>query len=290
MTIASEITRLQWAKADIKTAIVNKWVSVADSVSLSNYCDCINAISSWWKAVEVLVVWWGWAWTYTFWWWWWGWVVKTLFQISWWSATVTVGAWWTNCGASWWYSQVLSWDNKVCATWWWGWAYVNGGTSWSIYINSTCVWWGNAWWTWVCDSRWTDWYWWWWGWWAGWAGCAWTTWNWSDWWVWLYWYWWWWWGWSDRCGGTGVGAGVDWWGTWENRCLKRFCCNANNYWWWWGGAERYRACWCQWVVDICYSIYWMSWFTSATWWNCCYVCDGMCVHRFTSNWTFTIVS
>lgn len=287
MTIASEITRLQWAKADIKTAIENKWVTVWN-ISLDNYAACIDAISSWWSSVEVLVVWWGWAWTQNFWWWGWGWVVKTLFSISWWSATVTVGVWWTTKGASWWYSQVLSWDNKVCATWWWGWAYVNGGTSWSIYINSTCVWWGNAWWTWAGAS---DDYAGWWGWgWAWWAWCAWTSWNWSDWWVWLYWYWWWWWGWSDRCWGTGVGAGVDWWGTWENRCLKRFCCNANNYWWWWGWWNRWTACWCQWVVDICYSIYWMSWFTSATWWNCCYTCDGMCVHRFTSNWTFTIVS
>ena len=44
MTIASEISRLQTAKANMKTAIVNKGVSVADSVSLTNYCNCINAI------------------------------------------------------------------------------------------------------------------------------------------------------------------------------------------------------------------------------------------------------
>jgi hypothetical protein len=48
---------------------------------------------------------------------------------------------------------------------------------------------------------------------------------------------------------------------------------------WWG---------CQWVVDICYPADWSYWFSSATWWNCCYECDWMCVHRFTSDWTFCI--
>jgi hypothetical protein len=48
---------------------------------------------------------------------------------------------------------------------------------------------------------------------------------------------------------------------------------------WWG---------CQWVVDICYPADWSYWFSTATWGNCCYLCWDMCVHRFTSNWTFCI--
>ena len=44
MTIASEITRLQWAKADIKTAIENKWVTVPSATKLDGYSSLIDAI------------------------------------------------------------------------------------------------------------------------------------------------------------------------------------------------------------------------------------------------------
>lgn len=291
MTIASEISRLQTAKANMKTAIVNKWVSVADSVSLSNYCDCINAISSWWSIVEVLVVWWWWAWTCCFWWWGgWG-VVRTPFPISWWSATITVWAGGVNKWCAWCQSKIVSWDNSVCATWWTAWWWEFWWNSWKWYINSGLVQAQNNWWTWCCDSRWAEYVWWGWGWWAWWAWCSATTyWCGVDWWAWLYWYWWWGWGWSWACLSRTVWVWIDWWGTWENRCSKRNSCNANNYWWggWWW--QRGTACWCQWVVEICYSQYWMSWFSSATWWNCCFYCNWMRVHRFTSNWTFTIVS
>lgn len=37
MTVASEITRLQWAKADIKTAIENRWVTVPASAKIDTY-------------------------------------------------------------------------------------------------------------------------------------------------------------------------------------------------------------------------------------------------------------
>lgn len=46
MTIASEITRLQWAKADIKTAIEWKWVSVPSSAKLDSYAWYIGNIST----------------------------------------------------------------------------------------------------------------------------------------------------------------------------------------------------------------------------------------------------
>ena len=46
MTIASEIQRLQGAKADIKTAIENKWVSVPAETTLSWYSSYIDAIDT----------------------------------------------------------------------------------------------------------------------------------------------------------------------------------------------------------------------------------------------------
>ena len=47
MTIASEITRLDWAKADIKTAIENKGVSVPSNAKLDTYNTYIDQIDTW---------------------------------------------------------------------------------------------------------------------------------------------------------------------------------------------------------------------------------------------------
>lgn len=44
MTIASEITRLQWAKADARTSIINKWVDVPLNVSVEDYHTYIDQI------------------------------------------------------------------------------------------------------------------------------------------------------------------------------------------------------------------------------------------------------
>lgn len=44
MTIASEITRLQWAKWDIRISIWNKWVSVPSSAKLDDYSAYIDQI------------------------------------------------------------------------------------------------------------------------------------------------------------------------------------------------------------------------------------------------------
>ncbi len=60
MTIASEITRLQWAKADIKTAIESKWVSVWSNLKLNNYSSLIQNIQTWnanLKNAPIKVVW-----------------------------------------------------------------------------------------------------------------------------------------------------------------------------------------------------------------------------------------
>lgn len=61
MTIASEITRLQWAKADIKTAIQGKWVTVPASAKLDTYDDYISQI----KTIDDSPI--GVAWTVTYW-------------------------------------------------------------------------------------------------------------------------------------------------------------------------------------------------------------------------------
>ena len=46
MTIASEITRLQWAKADIKTSIENKGVSVPSNAKIDTYNTYIDQITT----------------------------------------------------------------------------------------------------------------------------------------------------------------------------------------------------------------------------------------------------
>lgn len=46
MTIASEITRLQWAKATARTSIINKWVDVPVSASVEDYHTYIDQINT----------------------------------------------------------------------------------------------------------------------------------------------------------------------------------------------------------------------------------------------------
>ena len=50
MTIASEIQRLQWAKASARTSIINKWVNVPASAKLDTYPWYIDQINTWWPA------------------------------------------------------------------------------------------------------------------------------------------------------------------------------------------------------------------------------------------------
>lgn len=47
MTIASEITRLQWAKSDARTSIINKGVSVPESAKVDTYHSYIDQIQQW---------------------------------------------------------------------------------------------------------------------------------------------------------------------------------------------------------------------------------------------------
>lgn len=60
MTIASEITRLQWAKADARTSIINKGVDVPSSAKLDTYHDYIDLIQNWWLSSGIKLKWYFW--------------------------------------------------------------------------------------------------------------------------------------------------------------------------------------------------------------------------------------
>ena len=282
MTIASEISRLQNDKEAMRQAIIEKWVDVAASVSFDDYAACINAIKSgsahW---LNVLVVWWGGGGNYQSWWWGWAVVCRT---FLWKCSSINVYIWcWGNTYCNWGTSCICNAEIRITAGGWFAWRYGAGivlcwWSSWSWY-----AWWlnwsGNCWW---CA-------WWWWGW-AWWPGCpgSWTS-PWWQWWPWLYWYGGWWGWWAGRYWSSG-GAWVDWWG--DGTAWKNWC-DATNYWWWWGWScmnGNFWWKWCQGMVEICYPTDWSYFISCATWWQCCYTCNGFCVHRFTSNWTFCIVS
>ena len=212
-----------------------------------------------WTFINFLLVWW-WGWWYTSWGGWWEVLFWTASYPLWEEICVIIWTSWTGNG---WCSKF----GAIVAKWWFC-ADFNGWESWSW-----CTWWWyssqeNAYWGW---------------WWAWWNWCSNNGWNWGDWGIWLcgYWGWWaWWWY-------TWWGSSTDWWGT----STWAYWCNATGYWWWGGwGRMAYRTSWCQWVVDVCYLIDGSCWLTCATWWDCCYTCDWYCVHRFTSNGTFCIVS
>ena len=230
------------------------------------------------KMVKYLVVggWWGWLIS-----WWWGGAVCMWLLANPETLCATIWAW--GVGGSWcnfynipscpWGDTTLSWWICIVAGWWCAWGESGWWASWAWY-----AWWNSAGSCWKCGKG---------GWgWAGGKGCNGSGTVWGTWWVGKFWYWGWGWG-TSWC--------AWWWASdWGGRGSynNQTCCNATNYWWWgWGNYAWEDAWdWCQWVVDICYPSDWSWLINSATWWDCCFTCDGFCVHRFTSNWTFTIVS
>lgn len=54
MSIASEITRLQWAKSNIKTAIEWKWVTVSAATKLDWFATLIDSIPTWSPAESIM--------------------------------------------------------------------------------------------------------------------------------------------------------------------------------------------------------------------------------------------
>ena len=284
MTVASEITRLQWAKADIRQAIIDKWVDVWASLTLDQYADCIGEIPTWpnYYFVDVLAVWWwggGWQW----WGWGWGHNISFWHRLSQSSTCIKIwagGSWhWTRqtAGGNWW--DTCFWELKAC---WWHWWYICDG--WDSYFSSATM---TVTQTSKCSRP------------AGWASAScsliWSM-NWAPWpsvcfhqWVCVQFGWWWWgqeysyWRWNGWAG---------WWWNWAPDGYDRIWCPANNYWWGWGGSNwcwQWWA-WCKWIVIVWYCTNWDCWFTCATWWNSCKTCNWYKIHCFTSDWTFTIVS
>lgn len=295
MTIASEISRLQTAKADMKTAIVNKWVSVADSVSLSNYCDCINAIQAWGcypYMLDAIIIWWGGGW----WgacgvraWWWWGagWVkyfYRTGFCAT--CYCITIWQWWagwtswcdwcdwcpTNFGGfvvkGWWWGGKWTSVWHDWGSWWGGWMFtasLNYIAGWSTYCNVATI--PRAW----HDGGAAVYYrcslacyaWWWWG-----ACCMWGTSNtnapqkcWVGWkWMWM-----WWWAWSSVFPNMYVST---WWGGGAQCTISSVpsSCPWGN-----GGTCTTK---CGWNATSYWSWWWWAWSgcgsnNTCPWWNWC---------------------
>ena len=267
MTVASEITRLQWAKSDIRQAIIDKWVNVWANLTLDEYAACIAAIKSWPKwYVDILLVWWWWGggccWNMNMWWWWGWWEVSEAFwyPVNWWFQ-VYVWNWWSSCeddywntGCPWWCSYITDiswWCSLLSAKWGCGWNSCRWGDSGNWY-----KWWASGgnyqWWS---------------G--AG-AGGDWNTWTYysAPWWIWKI--------------ATFDNCCYSCWGWWGG-CRQAWS-NWPYCWGWWGGGRANSGVW--WIVKIRYLV--SSWIT-ATWWTVT-TCNWCKTHTFTSNWTFTIVS
>ena len=309
MTITSEISRLQWAKAGICTAIENKWVTVWN-ITLDNYASCIDAIQTWWKFwyIDLLVVAWWWDWwvweRYNYWAWWGGgwWVIIRCWYpiLSEWVYSICV--WWrrqnsefsdgcsTLLACRWWDGANYWWTRKWCwcpwGSWWW-WSYnTNCPWWWCVAFQWHC--WGNGW---CC--------WWWWGWGAWWCW-AWGSGN--NWWKWGNWilndfsgvgcYYWWggWWG--TLSSWTPWAWWCWWWNWWPSS--QRWC-NATYYWWWWGwgsvwwSSASYNTwwAWCQWVVIIRYKTDGSCGVSPSSTWGCKYTCWNYTIHCFCTVWTST---
>ena len=304
MTIASEITRLQCAKSDIRQAIIDKWVDVPASDNIDCYACCINDIPTWWggKIVDVMVVAWGWGgWNrvyYSFGVWGWGWagwyIEECKHFISEDSYCIVVWAWWTPyqnwCNSCFW--------NEIVTLWWWkGWGWCWGSWWWASLCNMSdlsycyiwweaCAVWWKLWWhdwglTWYyCSASATCWMWWWWGW-----AC----------WPWMSniryactsysggsfpWYWWKWvfnnFAWVTRC--------YAWWGwgwSTDNSIRWYWCC------WWWNGWVRWTV-WCN--ATTYWSWWWWAWFSTS--WDICWGCwcQWIVVVRYPTDWSYGINS
>lgn len=254
--------------------------------------------------VDLLVVaWWG-AWgsaSYTGYcgWWWGGWEVLQYYcypleensycVFIWGGASGTKlcpwGNWWNSC-----------FGGVVAYWWWWGWAWTNWASAWTLWRNWWNWWWGGGnlaaglcctlWW--YSTHFWN-------AWWRG-GLCIWW-WGWGAWWPWIAMYssnyGWIWWPWitSDIPCKNNWCLYWTWWSPYYWLFYPWWWCNqwpATFYWWWGGWAMCSCAwwAWCKWIVYVRYKTW--GQINSSTWGNCCYTCDGYCIHEFTSNWTFSI--
>ena len=157
MTVASEITRLQSAKANIKTAIENKWVEVPSSAKLDVYDEYINQIHQGsdfsWTARYVAVLdtnipdasrlssslsWWilwykGWKWLchWSTWWWyyiwicsyWWTWYDYWYFDsrytlVRQWRNDPLTGRLYLETSYNWWWWDIIE-ATELVNSWYW---------------------------------------------------------------------------------------------------------------------------------------------------------------------------
>lgn len=115
MTIASEISRLQTAKASIKAAIESKWVTVPSSATLDSYATYINAITCtcpFWETITV-------SWTET--------SDPTQFNPVW----------------SDWAADAVAWDPRFDDWFWYSAVLLN--TSWTVTSRLSQDWWEFSW-------------------------------------------------------------------------------------------------------------------------------------------------
>lgn len=297
MTIASEITRLQNDKACICAAIENKGVTVWN-VTLDDYASCIDAIQSWGDVCgfQYIVVGWGASWSTGWWGNWWGWAGDVVVGGGWfipWAAScidICIGAW----------GEAAKWSGNPWCPWHPSCITFNGATVISNWGCGSKDGWSGGWnsWSWCiggngmgCRC-----YAWWWGAWVAWNGfdwCA-STWCWGlgVTYCWISFAWWggWGWWWTNRSGACGCCGGWGW-GTylgWQQAWCPATTCGS-----WWGGSATCSyvgGAWWWGAVLISYPQDW-SWGTKcATWWDCCFTYNWYCVHMFTSDGTFTVVS
>ena len=300
------------------------YASCIDAIPTSSWWSYIDILVVWWGAA-----WWSTGATLSSAWGGWGWgaVIETKFMVEvWCSYCAKVWAWgvpicyasncctWNQwCSSSFWNIVAIWWGaggQDFCGSanyaWWlpnrWcNWAWGGGAT----YRNTCCMsisWYWLAWWKGGTGASCRSW----WGGWAGGDGSAWWGLSNANWWIWIssdiswetqrYG---WWGGWGSKCASaTYIGHGMCW--GWDGWCCCNWCqpwCNATYYGWggwgaWQGNCAGYYTWWrwCQWIVIVRYANDGSYWINSATGWNTCYECNWYCIHCFTSDWTFTIVS
>lgn len=295
MTIASEISRLQQAKSDIKTAIEGKWVEVGSNVKLDEYAACIWEIQQWateWilpiTAPTLTGVAEHWKnclklndpdndscrWTQLTCW------TKSTVVRKVWSSPASIDDWTVvfttttkDQYASTYY--VDSWLTNWCTYHYRAFADVSvwkpncssvvclKPTAWAT-ISVMLVWWWGGGWGWCYDN---DFCWWWWGWWwqvvicnslSIWAQTT-VV-------IWAGWAWW-------RCDkvtnwwDTKVGTVIAywWWHWWK--AFSSWSSWWNWWWWWWRGWYWWAWCnYCWW--DACnYSSWWGGWWAWGNWYK-----------------------
>ena len=263
------------------------------------------------RCIDLLVVWWWGGWgrwcSYQWWWGWWGgWVAfYNAYNTSESSFCVKIWAW--GCGgvSDNWGNWCPSSFGNIIAWWWGGWG-KGCCAEWNSWAN--WWWWGSApsrdrcWGAWYSNSN-IVWHWWW-------PSCHFSMWQAA-------------WLWQGGQWGSPLANWISstvvnewlwvsiWWcniivsvggggGRWTCSCCTPThwsMCQCYWSWWWWGvGGSADCCCWNDgkwWVVIVAYPADWSYWYSCAT--GGTVTCGTLgdktyCIHTFTEDWTFCIVS